>query len=119
MVVGYGSSIVLSHFSSVLNYSHGIKRSKNKFSTFIWPLAIFFHLCKQLDFHVTYSQLSLSEKPFELRLLQLPVVFNFECNDDTAYCVFKENSIINFQSYTLIIYFSFFGYVIIFYCIIK
>ncbi|TVP40332.1 hypothetical protein [Candidatus Nitrosocosmicus arcticus] len=103
MVVSYSSSIVMSLFVSFKLFSW-YKENKNKFS-FLFGLTIFFVFVNNLVSIFLFATL-LSEKPFQIDITT-PVVFNFECDDDSLYCMFKE-SIVNIQSYTLMIYFSLF-----------
>ena len=103
MVVSYSSSIVMSLFVSFKLFSW-YKENKNKFS-FLFGLTIFFVFVNNLVSIFLFATL-LSEKPFQIDITT-PIVFNFECDDDSLYCMFKE-SIINIQSYTLMIYFSLF-----------
>ena len=103
MVVSYGASIVMSLFVSFKLFSW-YKENKNKFS-FLFGLTIFFVFVNNLVSIFLFATL-LSEKPFQIDITT-PVVFNFECDDNSLYCMFKE-SIINIQSYTLMIYFSLF-----------
>jgi hypothetical protein len=103
MVVSYGSSILLSIFVSFKLFSW-YKDNKNKFSL-LFGLTIFFIFVNNIVSILLFATL-LSEKPFQIDIAT-PVVFNFECGDDSLYCVFK-NSIIDIQSYTLMIYFSLF-----------
>jgi hypothetical protein len=103
MIVSYGSSIIMSLFVSFKLFSW-YKENKNKFS-FLFGLAIFFLFINNLVSIFLFATL-LSEKPFEIDTTTA-VVFNFECEDDTLYCMFKEG-IVDIQSYTLMIYFSLF-----------
>jgi hypothetical protein len=103
MVVSYGSSILLSIFVSFKLFSW-YKDNKNKFSL-LFGLTVFFIFVNNIVSILLFATL-LSEKPFQIDIAT-PVVFNFECGDDSLYCVFK-NSIIDIQSYTLMIYFSLF-----------
>ncbi len=103
MVVGYGSSMIMSLFASFKLFSW-FKVNKNKFS-FLFGLSIFFISVNCLISMFLFATL-LSEKPVELDY-STPIIFNFECDNDTFYCFFKEN-IINYQSYSLMIYFSLF-----------
>lgn len=103
MLVSYGSSILMSIFVSYKLFSW-FKENKNKFA-FIFGLSIFFLFVNNVVSILLFATL-LSEKPPEIGL-STPVVFNFECDTDSLYCLFKEN-IINIQSYTLMIYFSLF-----------
>ena len=103
MIVSYGSSIIMSLFVSFKLFSW-YKENKNKFS-FLFGLSIFFLFVNNLVSIFLFATL-LSEKPIQIDITT-PVVFNFECDDDSLYCMFKEN-IINIQSYTLMIYFSLF-----------
>lgn len=103
MLVSYGSSVVMSLFASLKLFSW-FRDNKNRFS-FLFGLSIFFIAINNLVSIILFALL-LSEKPLEIDFLT-PVIFNFECNEDTFYCLFKEN-IINIQSYTMMIYFAFF-----------
>ena len=103
MIVSYASSIIMSLFVSFKLFSW-YKENNNKFS-FLFGLAIFFLFVNNLVSIFLFATL-LSEKPFQIDNTT-PVVFNFECEDNSLYCMFKEN-IINIQSYTLMIYFSLF-----------
>ena len=103
VVVSYGSSILMSIFVSFKLFSW-YKENKNKFS-FLFGLTIFFLFVNNLVSIFLFATL-LSEKPFQIDV-STPVVFNFECDDDSAFCWFKE-SVINIQSYTLMIYFALF-----------
>lgn len=103
VIVSYGSSVLMSIFVSYKLFKW-FGENKNKFS-FIFGLSIFFLFVNNLVSILLFSTL-LSEKPLEIDLAT-PVVFNFECDATSWYCLFKEN-IINIQSYTLIIYFAFF-----------
>ena len=103
VVVSYGSSILMSIFVSFKLFSW-YKENKNKFSL-LFGLTLFFLFVNNLVSILLFATL-LSEKPFQIDV-STPIVFNFECGDDSLFCIFKE-SVINIQSYTLIIYFSFF-----------
>jgi len=103
VVVSYGSSILMSIFVSFKLFSW-YKENKNKFSL-LFGLAIFFLFVNNLVSILLFATL-LSEKPFQIDITT-PIVFNFECGDDSLFCIFKE-SVINIQSYTLMIYFSLF-----------
>jgi hypothetical protein len=103
MLVSYGSSILMSIFVSYKLFSW-FRENKNKFA-FIFGLSIFFLFVNNVVSILLFGTL-LSEKPTEISL-STPVLFNFECDTDSLYCLFKEN-IINIQSYTLMIYFSLF-----------
>ncbi len=103
VVVSYGSSIVMSLIVSFKLFSW-YKENKNKFA-FLFGLTIFFLFVNNLVSIFLFATL-LSEKP-PLIDSTTPVVFNFECDDTSLYCYFKD-SIINIQSYTLMIYFSLF-----------
>jgi len=103
MLVSYGSSILMSIFVSYKLFSW-FKENKNKFA-FIFGLSIFILFVNNVVSILLFGTL-LSEKPSEIGF-STPVVFNFECDADSLYCLFKEN-IINIQSYTLMIYFSLF-----------
>ncbi len=86
MVVSYGSSIILSIFVSFKLFSW-YKDNKNKFSL-LFGLTIFFIFVNNIVSILLFATL-LSEKPFQIDIAT-PVVFNFECGDDSLYCVFKE-----------------------------
>ena len=103
MIVSYGSSIIMSLFVSFKLFSW-YKENKNKFS-FLFGLAIFFLFVNNLVSILLFVTL-LSEKSFQVDIAT-PVVFNFECGDDSLYCMFKK-SVVDIQSYTLMIYFSLF-----------
>ncbi len=103
VVISYGSSILMSIFVSFKLFSW-YKENKNKFSL-LFGLAIFFLFVNNLVSILLFATL-LSEKPFQIDGTT-PIVFNFECGDDSLFCIFKEN-VINIQSYTLMIYFSLF-----------
>lgn len=103
VVVSYGSSILMSIFVSFKLFSW-YKENKNKFSL-LFGLTIFFVFVNNLVSIFLFATL-LSEKPFQIDITT-PIVFNFECDVNSLFCIFKE-SIINIQSYTLMIYFSLF-----------
>ena len=103
MVVSYGSSVLMSIFVSYKLFTW-FKENKNKFA-FIFGLSIFFLFVNNVVSILLFATL-LSEKPVEINLTT-PVVFNFDCDSDSFYCILKQN-IINIQSYTLMIYFSLF-----------
>lgn len=103
MLVSYGSSVLMSIFVSYKLFKW-FGENRNKFS-FIFGLSIFFLFVNNLVSIILFATL-LSEKSWEISSIT-PVVFNFECDANSIYCMFKEN-IINIQSYTLIIYFALF-----------
>ncbi|MDN5845863.1 MAG: hypothetical protein L0H53_06265 [Candidatus Nitrosocosmicus sp.] len=103
VIVSYGSSILMSLFVSIKLFSW-YKENKNMFSL-LFGLTIFFLFVNSLVSIFLFATL-LSEKPFQIDTTT-PIVFNFECEVDSLFCIFKE-SIINIQSYTLMIYFSLF-----------
>ena len=102
-IFSYGSSIGLSLLvsSKLLSW---YRENKNKFSL-LFGISIFFIFINNLVSIFLFATV-LSEKPFEITT-STPVVFNFECNNDSLYCVFKE-SIINIQSYSMMAYFALF-----------
>jgi hypothetical protein len=102
-IFSYGSSIVLSLLvgSKLLSW---YRESKNKFSL-LFGISIFFIFINSLVSIFLFATL-LSEKPFEITP-STPVIFNFECSDDTFYCAFKEG-VINIQSYSMMTYFALF-----------
>lgn len=103
MVASYGATIMMSIYVGIKLFKW-YKENKNNFAL-IFGLAIFFLFVNNTVSILLFSTL-LSEKPFEINL-STPVVFNFECEDNSAYCIFKEN-VINVQSYTIIVYFALF-----------
>ena len=103
MAFSYGSSIVLSLLVSSKLFSW-YRESKNKFSL-LFGISIFFIFINNLVSIFLFATV-LSEKPFEITI-STPVIFNFECSDDTFYCAFKE-SVINIQSYSMMAYFALF-----------
>lgn len=100
-IFSYGSSIVLSLFVSFKLLSW-YRESKNKFSL-LFGISIFLIFINNLVSIFLFATL-LSEKPFEITP-STPVIFNFECDNDSLYCAFKEG-IINIQSYTMMAYFA-------------
>lgn len=103
MVVSYVTTIIMSIFFSY-KLLKWFTENKSKFAL-MFGLSIFFLLINNIISILLFATL-LSEKTVEI-INTTPVVFNFDCNDDSYYCMFKQN-IINLQSYTLIIYFSLF-----------
>ncbi|MBA2268467.1 MAG: hypothetical protein H0W19_09050, partial [Nitrosopumilus sp.] len=102
-IFSYGSSIGLSLLvsSKLLSW---YRENKNKFSL-LFGISIFFIFINNLVSIFLFATV-LSEKPFEITT-STPIIFNFECNNDSLYCVFKE-SIINIQSYSMMAYFALF-----------
>lgn len=100
-IFSYGSSIVLSLLvsSKLLSW---YKENKNKFSL-LFGISIFFMFINLLVSIFLFATL-LSEKPSEITM-STPVVFNFECTNDSLYCVFKM-SVITLQSYSMMAYFA-------------
>lgn len=103
MVASYGATIMMSIYVGIKLFKW-YKENKNNFAL-IFGLAIFFLFVNNTVSILLFGTL-LSEKPFEINL-STPIVFNFECEDNSAYCIFKEN-VINVQSYTIIVYFALF-----------
>ena len=103
MIVSYGATILMSIYVSI-KLLKWYRDSKNRFA-FTFGLAIFFLFVNNIVSILLFGTL-LSEKPFEINVAT-PVVFNFECEGNSAYCLFKEN-VISIQSYTMIIYFALF-----------
>lgn len=103
MIASYGATIMMSIYVSV-RLLKWYKDNKNRFA-FIFGLAILFLFVNNIVSIFLFGTL-LSEKPFEINIAT-PVVFNFECEGDSPYCLFKEN-VISIQSYTMIIYFGLF-----------
>ncbi|CAN5877028.1 hypothetical protein BH23THE1_BH23THE1_24040 [soil metagenome] len=103
MAFSYGFTIVLSLLISFKLLSW-YRESKNKFSL-LFGISIFFIFINNLVSIFLFATV-LSEKPFEITL-STPVIFNFECSDDTFYCAFKEG-VINIQSYSMMAYFALF-----------
>lgn len=100
-IFSYGSSIVLSLLvsSKLLSW---YKENKNKFSL-LFGISIFSMFINLLVSIFLFATL-LSEKPSEITM-STPVVFNFECDNDSLYCVFKM-SVITLQSYSMMAYFA-------------
>ncbi|WP_458743575.1 hypothetical protein [Candidatus Nitrosocosmicus sp. T] len=100
-IFSYGSSIVLSLLvsSKLLSW---YKENKNKFSL-LFGISIFFMFINLLVSIFLFATL-LSEKPSEITI-STPVVFNFECDNDSLYCIFKM-SVITLQSYSMMAYFA-------------
>ncbi len=100
-IFSYGSSIVLSLLvsSKLLSW---YKENKNKFSL-LFGISIFFMFINLLVSIFLFATL-LSEKPSEITM-STPVVFNFECDNDSLYCIFKM-SVITLQSYSMMAYFA-------------
>lgn len=100
-IFSYGSSIVLSVLisSKLLSW---YKENKNKFALF-FGISIFFIFINNLVSIFLFATV-LSEKPSEITM-STPVVFNFECNNDSLYCSFKE-SVVTLQSYSMMAYFA-------------
>ncbi len=100
-IFSYGSSIVLSLLvsSKLLSW---YKENKNKFSL-LFGISIFFMFINLLVSIFLFATL-LSEKPSEITM-STPVVFNFECYNDSLYCIFKM-SVITLQSYSMMAYFA-------------
>jgi hypothetical protein len=100
-IFSYGSSIVLSLLvsSKLLSW---YKENKNKFSL-LFGISILFMFINLLVSIFLFATL-LSEKPSEITM-STPVVFNFECDNDSLYCIFKM-SVITLQSYSMMAYFA-------------
>ena len=100
-IFSYGASIVLSLLvsSKLLSW---YKENKNKFSL-LFGISIFFMFINLLVSIFLFTTL-LSEKPSEITM-STPVVFNFECDNDSLYCIFKM-SVITLQSYSMMAYFA-------------
>jgi MFS family permease len=100
-IFSYGFSIVLSLLvsSKLLSW---YKESKNKFSL-LFGISIFLIFINNLVSIFLFTS-TLSEKPLEITP-STPVIFNFECNNDSLYCVFKQ-SVIAIQSYSMMAYFA-------------
>lgn len=103
MILSYGSSVIMSLFFCIKLFSW-FKDNKNKFSI-LFGSAIFFIFINNLVSIFLFTIL-LSEKPVQINY-STPIIFNFECSEDTFYCFIKEN-VINIQSYTVIAYYSLF-----------
>lgn len=103
MIVSYGSTLITSLFVSI-KLLRWYKENRNRFA-FVFGLAIFFLFVNCIVSIFLFGTL-LSEKPSEINITT-PVVFNFDCENASNYCSFKEN-IISIQSYTMIIYFALF-----------
>ncbi len=103
MMVGYGSSVIMSLFFCVKLFAW-FKDNKNKFS-FLFGSAIFFIFINNLVSIFLFTIL-LNEKPLQIDY-STPVIFNFECGDDSFYCIIK-GGVIQLQSYSLIAYYSLF-----------
>lgn len=103
MIVSYGSCALISLFFSIKLLSW-FKENKNTYSL-LFGLTILSIFINNLISILLFTFI-LTEKPFQIDY-STPIVFNFECSENTLYCFLKQN-IINIQSYTVIAYYSFF-----------
>lgn len=103
VTISYMSSIIINLIASIKLLSW-FKENRNKF-ILLFGISFAFLFINNLISVVLFNTL-LFEKP-SLFNFSSSNIFEFGCDNPTFYCIFKEN-IINFQSYTLIIYFVMF-----------
>ena len=99
VTISYSCSIVASLLVSLKLFSW-YRENKNKFSL-LFGLTIFFIFINNLISLPLFDSL-LFEKPYEINHTT-PVEFNFECTEASINCNVKQN-LLNYQSYTLMIY---------------